>query len=205
MTKTALLTVTAVACLTLSLASAARAETPHAGSNELHIEGNYLVPGLSVTGLSRISESNSGRSTTVTLMGVGFAYGRFLTDNLEIGSTINFLYTGASSQTSSSGTSQTGFGLSPFLRLFTMVHSRVGVYGGVTGGFQLMSPSIGNNATIWSVGGDAGAEFFIGDSWALRIGPSYRYMRENQDTGSGRSSTTTDHVIGANWALVGYF
>lgn len=205
MTRTAILVVTAVASLTLPLAAAARAETPHAGSNELHIEGNYLVPGLSVTGLTHISESRSGVSTSLTMLGAGFAYGRFLTDNLELGSSINFLYTNAGAENSPDSTSQTGFGLSPFLRFFAMVHEKIGLYAGATGGFQRMSPSIGDDATVWLVGGDAGAELFIGDSWALRIGPSYRYMRESQDVGTGRTVTTTDHVIGANWALVGYF
>jgi hypothetical protein len=191
--------VLAIASSVLSLGSVARADTPKAGSNELRMEGSYLVPGISINGAMRESMSSSSWSTTSTetLIGAGLAYGRFLTDNLEIGTSAVVLHMGVSG-----GSSTNGFGLSPFFRFFTLVHSRIGVFGTATSGFQYTVPERGSNASIWTFGADAGMEFFVGDSWSLRLGPSYRYAYETfQDT----STTASGHIYGANWALAGYF
>jgi hypothetical protein len=198
MTKPPHLLAVAIAFLALPLASVARAEPPHAGSNELRLEqATYLVPGIGLSGLSHESLSNNGSSASQTMFGIGVAYGRFLTDNVEIGSSVSLLYVGSSS---TSSTSLTGLGLSPFIRFFTMVDPHVGLFGGLAGGFQTFSPSRGNGVTMWSGGVDAGAELFIVDSWSFRVGPTYRYLHES--TGN---SSTTGHAYGASWALVGYF
>jgi hypothetical protein len=192
--------VLAIASSVLSLGSVARADTPKAGSNELRLEGSYLFPGISINGAMRESMSSSSWSTTSTetLIGAGLAYGRFLTDNLEIGTSMVALHLGGSGTSSSTD----GFGLSPFFRFFTLVHSRIGVFGSATSGFQYMVPERGSNATMWTFGADAGMEFFVGDSWSLRLGPSYRYVYETiQDS----SVTASGHIYGANWALAGYF
>jgi hypothetical protein len=210
MTKTTRLLPVAIALLTLPLASVARADTPQAGSNELHLEqATYVVPGLGLSGLTHESASVSGSksSTSQTMFGVGVAYGHFVTDNVEIGSSANLLYVGSTSSTSSSSSSSssssvTGYGLSPFVRFFTMAGPHVGFFGTLTGGITIMSPSRASDVTIWSGGLDAGAEFFIVDSWSLRIGPTYRYIHESA---SSSSTTMNVHAYGVNWGLVGYF
>jgi hypothetical protein len=135
------------------------------------------------------------------LIGAGLAYGRFLTDNIEIGTSMVALHMGLSSSSGSSS-STSGFGLSPFVRFFTLVHGRIGVFGTATSGFQIMVPERGGNTNIWTFGADAGAEFFVGDSWSLRLGPSYRYAYETLEDSE---ATVSGHIYGANWALAGYF
>jgi hypothetical protein len=199
MPKTSRFLVLAAASSVLSLGSVARADTPKAGSNELRMEGSFLFPGVTINGAIRDSMSSSSWSTTSTetLIGAGLAYGRFLTDNLEIGTSAVVLHMGISNSSSTNG-----FGLSPFVRFFTLVHSRIGVFGTATSGFQIMVPETGKNTNMWTFGADAGMEFFVGDSWSLRLGPSYRYAYETfQDS----SVTASGHIYGANWAMAGYF
>jgi len=186
----------------LAFAPLAQAATPQAGSNEFRLESSYMIPGISFVGLTHESASSSGLSSSTTIFGAGFAYGRFLTDNFEIGSALSLLRLSGSGDTT-----EWGYGVSPFARAFAMVSERVALFGGVTAGVQLMSASSStSNATSditqLSIGGDAGAEFFIGDSWSLRIGPSYRYIHQSL---SGSSATSSSNVYGVNWALAGYF
>lgn len=185
-----------------AFAPLAQAATPHADSNEFRLESSYMIPGISVVGLTHESASSSGLSSSTTLFGAGFAYGRFLTDNFEIGSAMSLLRLSGSGSTA-----EWGYGISPFARAFAMVSERVALFGGMTGGVQLMTLSssnstTSNDATELSIGGDVGAEFFIGDSWSLRIGPTYRYVHESV---SGSSATSSSNVYGVNWALAGYF
>jgi len=186
----------------LAFASITQAATPQAGSNEFRIESSYMIPGISVVGLTHESANSSGLSSSTTLFGAGFAYGRFLTDNIEIGSALSILRLSGSGSTS-----EWGYGVSPFARAFAMVSERVAMFGGMTAGVQLMtlsssSSNATSDATQLSIGGDAGAEFFIGDSWSLRIGPTYRYIHQSL---SGSSATSSSNVYGVNWALAGYF
>jgi hypothetical protein len=202
MTKTRRLLSLSSILMALILAPVAASAAPQAGSNELRLESSYLIPGvsLSASGVNRLS--NSGSSGSTTLFGAGFAYGRFLTDNVELGSSLAIMHLNFDYGTGSSGSSQTGLGISPFLRVISMVSERVGLYGSATAGYQLMSPSSGSNRHYLIVGGDMGAEFFVGDAWSLRIAPTYRYVHQ---TGSNSSSNTGGHAFGLNWALAGYF
>jgi hypothetical protein len=85
-----------------------------------------------------------------------------------------------------------------------MVADRVAVYGGAMAGIQYASPSSGANQTELMLGGDVGAEFFLADSWALRVGPTYRYIRESE-TVNNRSVSGSANAFGVNWAIAGYF
>jgi hypothetical protein len=164
------------------------------------MEGSFLFPGITINGAMResMSSSSSNASASQTLLGAGLAYGRFLTDNLEVGSSVVALHVGASGDSNS----LTGFGISPFFRFFTLIHSRVGVFGTATSGYQIMVPDSGRNTSMWTFGTDAGFEFFVGDSWSLRLGPSYRYVYETLENSS---ASVSGHIYGANWALAGYF
>ena len=179
--------------------------TPTAGTNELRIDGSYIIPGYSITGYNHISagaSSSSGTSTSSaseTLVGVGFAYGRFLLDNLEIGTTLSLYYLSGSS-----GSATTLPGIAPFVRGFAMVTDRIALFGGGTAGVLFVSPDKGSNQTELMLGADLGAEFFLADSWALRVGPTYRYLREDTTVGN-TSISATGNVFGVNWAIAGYF
>jgi len=180
---------------------------PVAGSNELRIDSSYLIPGYSITGLNHHSMGSSGTSnstTSETLFGFGFAYGRFLTENLEIGTSLTMLYV------TSGNTSATAPGFAPFIRAFAPIGDRVAFFGSVTTGLQYVTESSSSsttsspNITEWSAGVDAGLEFFPADSWSLRVGPTYRYIHEGLSSG-GSSATVTDNIFGLNWAFAGYF
>jgi len=187
----------------LAFAPLAQAATPQAGSNEFRLDSTYIIPGISFSGLTHESaNSTSGLSSGTTLFGAGFAYGRFLSDNFEIGSALSLLRLSGSGSTA-----EWGYGVSPFARAFAMVSERIAVFGGATGGIQLFSTSSSSSSstsdiTQLSMGADAGAEFFIGDSWSLRLGPTYRYLRQSM---SGSSTTSSTNVYGVNWAIAGYF
>jgi hypothetical protein len=183
----------------LAFAPLAQAATPRAGSNELRLESSYMIPGISVVGLTYQSRSTTGLSSSSTLFGAGFAYGRFLTDNFEIGSAITLLRLSGSASSE-----QWSYGVSPFARAFAMVSERIAVFGGATGGVLRTDSSNGSDATQLSIGGDVGAELFIGDSWSLRLGPTYRYIHQSTNTSAG-SGTSSANVYGVNWALAGYF
>jgi hypothetical protein len=85
-----------------------------------------------------------------------------------------------------------------------MVADRFAVFGSATAGIQYAYPSSGPNQTELMVGGDLGAEFFLADSWSLRVGPTYRHLRESE-TVNNRSVSNSAEAFGVNWAIAGYF
>ena len=177
--------------------------TPAAGTNELRVDGAYLIPGASIVGYSHTwtsSTSASGKSssTSQTLAGVGFAYGRFLLDNLEVGATLSQLYS------KSTGAATTAPGIAPFVRAFVMVADRIGVFASGTAGLQVEYPDQGPNVTQLMLGTDLGAEFFLAESWSLRVGPTYRYLHDSRTVGN-TSFSQSENVFGVNWAIAGYF
>jgi hypothetical protein len=189
-----LLSTVSCACIFIpGLASA----MPRAGSNELRLDGTYILPGTTISGLNRVSTDGY----TSTRFGLGFSLGRFLTDNLEVGASVSLLYL----QTSTSGgssSSMTSPGLYPFLRLFGRAGEHLGIYGTAVAGYQAMIPDEGDSLSAWSAGGDLGAELFLADAWSLRIGPTYRYI---SSSGTGSASQGAEHSYGVNWGIAGYF
>jgi hypothetical protein len=193
--------VTSLALASWLIAPAVAQAMPTAGSNELRIDSSYLIPGYSISGFNHHSMSTSGTtsySDSQTVFGLGFAYGRFLSDHFEIGSSLTLLYI------ESGGSSATAPGIAPFLRGFTVVSERAAFYGAVVVGLQYVSDSTDTSITEMSVGFDLGFELFPADSWSLRIGPTYRYINEDL-SGGGASASAHDNVFGVNWALAGYF
>jgi hypothetical protein len=169
---------------------------PRAGSNELRLESTYVLQGTSISGLNH----DSSDAYSSTRFGAGFALGRFLTDNLELGATAGFIYLGSS--TASGSTSSTVIpGIFPFVRLFSPVGRHVGLFASAVAGYQVLIPDQGSNITVLSAGGDVGAELFLADAWSLRVGPTYRYADSNRSA----STAVTGHSYGVNWAIAGYF
>ena len=185
---------------TLLLAPSPATATPKEGSNELRIDSSYLMPGYSVTGLTHtFGVSGAGASSSSqTIFGIGFAYGRFLTDNFEIGTSLTLIYLSSGSSTA------TAPGFSPFIRGFTMVSERAGFFASATAGLQYVSEDGGTSITELIAGVDLGFEFFLAESWSLRVAPTYRYVHESLSNGSS-SASAHEHVLGLNYAIAGYF
>jgi hypothetical protein len=191
-----------LALLSISLLPAMATAMPTAGSNELRIDSTYLMPGYSITGFNHYSMSSGGQTDSMSLLGFGFAYGHFLTNEVEIGTSLTFLYMG------SDGDSVMAPGLSPFLRGFFPVAPTTAFYAAAVVGFQHATESRSGgsdmNNTLLSAGVDLGLEFFLADSWSLRVGPTYRYVHESMSMGS-TSVSGSEQIIGLNWAIAGYF
>jgi hypothetical protein len=177
----------------LLLAPSAATALPAAGSNELRLDSTYITPGYAYTGFNHLWSSESG-SGSVTIFGFGIAYGRFVTDNVEIGTSFTLIYAG------DDDSSVTIPGISPFVRLFQPTGANSGIFGAGVVGIHYLSPDEGDGITMLSPGVDLGLEFFPAASWSLRVGPNYRYVRESQG-----DATLTLHSLGFNWALAGYF
>jgi len=202
MKKTTLIVASVLVSLSFSLVPAMATAMPAAGSNELRIDSTYLMPGYSITGFNHYSVSSGGQSDSMSMLGFGFAYGRFLTNEVEIGSSLTFIYMG------SDGDSVMAPGLSPFLRGFFAVGPNIAFYAAAVLGFQQATDSSSGSpdmtTTLLSAGVDLGLEFFLADSWSLRVGPTYRYVDVSMSMGSS-SADSTEQIIGLNWAIAGYF
>lgn len=195
--------ISCLASLLLWLVPATTMAMPSAGSNELRIDSSFLIPGASITGYNHYSVSSGNSSDSESLFGFGFAYGRFLSDNVELGSSLTFLYMSAS------GPSITVPGVAPFLRAFVAIDGHAAFYAAAVVGLQYAmrgssSGSSSSDVTMLSAGADVGLEFFLADSWSLRIGPTYRYVHESAGSGT-QSASGSEQIIGLNWAIAGYF
>ena len=177
----------------LLLAPSAASALPAAGSNELRLDSTYVIPGYAYTGFNHLWTNETGGGSA-TIFGFGMAYGRFVTDNVEIGTGLTLIYQGGD------GSSVTIPGVSPFLRLFQPTGPNSGIFGAAVVGIHYMAPDQGDGITMLSPGVDLGVEFFPAPSWSLRLGPSYRYVHESRGDAS-----FSMHTIGVNWAIVGYF
>jgi len=181
----------------LVLAPVSAFALPQAGSNEIRIENAVVMQGLGITGLTHAKPGTGNSSSTV--FGMGLAYGRFVTDNIELGSSLSIAYLDASEASSA-----TCFGLSPFVRFFNQVSDTAGIFVTGTAGYQIISPEHGSNTNVISVGADVGVEFFIADSWSVRLAPMYRYLHESRSAGK-TDLTGSEHDYGLSWGLAGYF
>lgn len=174
---------------TLVLAQPAHA-LPAAGTNELRIESGYVFPGLEFRGFAALSEGGSSD----TIFGAGVGYGRFFTDNLELGASLKYFNMDGN---------MSGFGVVPFLRGFMMVNDTVGLFAEGSFGAQLMMPEYGDTRTLLTGGLDLGLELFFTDSWAVRLAPNFRYMHM-----TGESSSESDDDVksfGFNWGIAAYW
>jgi hypothetical protein len=131
------------------------------------------------------------------MYGFGFGYGRFLTDHLELGAMFDFTISSTHVWDSSR------LGLAPFVRAYFMTGERFGLFFGAKVGYEYLDfISDSRYHDRLTVGGNCGAEWFLADSWSLRIGPSYQYSYTNWGY-SGRSISMGS--FGIDWAIAGYF
>jgi hypothetical protein len=193
---------TALLVLIMGLAAAPAWAKPVAGTNELRL-GPPFVPGLAITGINFYSNGggSSGQgSDTVTLLSLGAGYGRFLSNHVEIGSGLGFTFLSAG------GDSVSGPGIAPFVRVFT-VAGNLGLFAEASVQYHSLSSS-GSSVSIYGGGIDAGLEFFLAESWALRVAPGYRHLiasSSSNDPGSSPSAGEGANVFGVNWGIAAYF
>lgn len=165
---------------------------PKAGSYELRLNQAF-IPGFAISGLNVYidSESTPGSesSESLKIFAAGGGLGYFVTNNVEVGGTLNLLYF------SEGDNSFTSPGISPFLRYFGRLSDKVAGY---VEGSVLVQPLLTDNddSMLWGFGADAGIERFFTESWALRIGLGYNYLNIEDDS---------LHALGARWALAAYF
>lgn len=165
---------------------------PKAGSYELRVNQAF-IPGFTISGLNVYIDSQStpgsDSSDSLKIFAAGGGLGYFLTDNVEVGGTLNLLYFAVNDGSFMSP------GVSPFLRYFGRLSDTIAGY---VEGTVLVQPLIAENddSMLWGFGADAGIERFFTESWALRIGAGYNYLNIEDDA---------LHALGARWALAAYF
>lgn len=174
--------------------SAAEPVGPVAGSQELRI-GQGFVPGIAVTGLNVYAPSGDGGSNDhLTLLGAGVGYGKFLTDNLELGANVNVLFGRAGDN------NLFGPGIAPFVRLMSSP-ARLRYFGEASLTYNAFF-SGGDTGHLFGGGLDVGLEYAVTPSWSVRVSPNYRYLRA---ASGDEIADGALHTFGVSWGISAYF
>jgi hypothetical protein len=185
---------TIVSAVSLGSPGVVRADpVPAQGTRELRLGSSPGALSVYGPGFSRLSPE-SGSNTTIASIGVGMGY--FVTENVELGGSVGYFYI------SQGGGTVDGPGLSGFLRLYSRT-GNTGLFVEPTLDFQYLSQS-SVTLKLLGIGADVGVEFFLANSWALRLSPTFRYYKEwaSSSFGSDDSHATK---IGLNWGISAYF
>ena len=205
------LSLTIVSCFAVTSCfvglSVARADPmPVEGTRELRLSNAIMdITSSGGSGLAVLSPEH-GSNTTVVQMGGGAGY--FVSDHVEVGATVGYIYQGSGS--SSSATAQ-GPGFDLFLRLYSKPGA-VGIFLEPVLEFQYLKTTmtIGSNSEsvseeILGPGADIGVEVFLADSWAIRVGPSFRYYKIWASAENGGSGDTSATKFGLAFGISAYF
>jgi len=180
------------------LFAAEAAAIPKAGSKELRI-GQQLQPPLTLTdGFIRL-EPETGSGSTGLGMGAGMGY--FVTDGIELGTSLSL-------QMMKTGDADAiiGPGLTPFAR-FMFFSGKIGVFAELVAEFRRLSNDNGSS-TVFGFGADLGLEIFVTDDWAVRLAPTYRHLVITNSANVGSvevSNDTSGDRFGMTWGLAAYF
>lgn len=179
--------------------SVARA-TPQEGTRELRIGNGISIFPSYGTGFTRLSPDEGKNQTSVSFQ-AGMGY--FTSPNVAVGGTFGFYYAGSGSS------SYKGPGFSGFLRLYTRT-GNVGVFLEPTLEFQYLSLSGSSGSSGVSIkalgpGADLGAEFFLAESWAFRVSPTFRYYKVWASVDGGGSDDTSFTKLGLMLGISAYF
>ena len=175
------------------------AAVPAKGTFELRIPGGHLdavgIPaGITFTSIDGADNTSSKLSLAYVAAGLGY----FVSDNVEVGATLGLLRMKV-------GDNDTSFGpaIAPFVRGLSMVAPRLALFG--EGMVEYVRMDVGDASTSsMSFGFDAGVEFFLAESWALRVAPGYRY-RTAKISIDDFSDEQTAHAFGLGWGIAAYF
>ncbi len=177
--------------LFLSYAGVAQAK-PVAGTHELRLNQGF-VPGFATSGVNLFYASSNGvtSSENLTLMSAGAGLGYFISDKMEVGANLNLLIIDVG------GASARSPGIQPFVRGYAWSQGGLGLYAEARLTLQPFFTD-GDSTMLYGAGADVGVERFFTDSWALRVGIGYAFLRSSDGDG-------TIHVPGINWAIAAYF
>lgn len=168
--------------------------TPEEGTRELRIgNGISFLPSYG-TGFAQLAPDEGDNETTVSFR-AGMGY--FLTPNVEIGGSLGLYYVDLGES------SLKGPGFDLFLRLYSRTGS-VGFFFEPTLEFQYLDARGGAYKTV-GPGADVGAEYFLAESWALRISPTFRYYKIWMSADRGGSDDTTATKFGLSIGISAYF
>lgn len=160
---------------------------PGTGSWEVRLGSSAPGPiRLFSVGSNSVSRYES-EGTSIMTFGVDGGIGRFLTENFAIG-----LAGTVAVMMPERGDAYGAFGIAPFFKFLT-VPGKVGYFAELSPGVVVISYE--DSATFYSLALGGGAEFFVSDSWSIRLGPQYQFL-----SGEG----TSLHIIGINWGLSTY-
>jgi opacity protein-like surface antigen len=168
-----------------------------AGTRELRLE-NTTALGFSFGGNAFAHEApDHGSNTDIFSLAVGIGY--FVTDNVELGAAVT--YANLKSELTEPGASAFGRG-------FTMISPSTAAYLGATlSVLELSDGDGGDDTTLLLLGPDGGLEAFVTDTWAVRVGASYRRVWGHATNASipGVTVSATENLFGVSWGLAAYF
>jgi hypothetical protein len=171
------------------------------GTRELRI-GQTLTPPIELTDGLTVVAPEHGKSTTGVGLGVGYGY--FVTDNTELGAAFSY------SSLSDGKEELSGPGGHVNLRVVGVSRRLAYFFEAAVGVSYLSTTNV--TETAWSVGAAVGLEYFVTDTWALRVSPLFNHVfvstSSQFDSGITVSSTsrdTTANHFGLGWGIAAYF
>jgi hypothetical protein len=161
------------------------------GTRELRLD-NAAGFGFSIGGNGFLHEAPDHASNS-NLFSVSVGLGYFVTDNFELGGGLSYL----SLSSDSSEPSASVFG-----RGYKMISPTAAAYLGASAAVILVnSSSSSDESQALLVGPDAGVELFVTDTWAVRVGASYRRLWAS----SSMSGLGSENIVDLTWGLAAYF
>jgi hypothetical protein len=187
--------------------SQARWEHPHAGSIELRLSPPSISGLLQGIGYYNVGCGNCSNTSGVFTFTLGGGVGYLISDHVELGGNLDFLYGRISEGSTLSGY---GIGIGPFLRYWSWLSRKTALVPELSVEFRLFGASEDSTDSTSSSSATATGvqvlaqlpfEFFLAPMWSLRIGPGYQFLKLS---GDGNTDVTI-HAVVLNWALATYF
>jgi hypothetical protein len=188
-------------------ASAIAEATPKKGDVELRLSPpSFLGFGQGI-GYYSVSCEKCDDGPSVFTFSVASGAGYFITDSLEIGAALDFMFGRIS--VGDESLSGYGIGVGPFVRYLKPLSRRMALAPEVSALFRTFHGSSddgSSSAESDSLNGvqvtaQIPLEIFFADMWSLRFGPGYQFLRLSGD----QVKTTTVHGAVFNWAIATYF
>jgi hypothetical protein len=164
----------AVVLCAVSLWPVASMAKPTKGSHVLHFQ-MVLLPDTPLSSAESTYSYYQDSTETIhgaKLTGASLGYGKFITDNLELGIMLCMLRV-----IQSNGASLVkAFGVAPFLHKAHSFSEQVGVYANVSAGYHLESPNSDMISETYTLAGGFGLELFPLSRLSVRLGPFVEYL-----------------------------
>jgi len=175
----------------------------YAASPQVGKGSNEAFGQITFRNTSSKSDGSSNTSTNKTASVVA-GFGRFVTDQVQLGISLMGDLSQSDSGTTSSESKSQLYGADLFAKYHFMSKGQVFVpYLGIQGGYiKMLSGSAGSDSsgTAASYGAMGGVKYFITDNLAANAELNYRHYQMDFNSGSFTSKTTTDDIQ----ALLGF-